>query len=82
MTSSVACSNRLEARAGTLLTMKAVRRCQKERLDICALTILAEEIVREDFRPSGMEVRMIVSDDEDAQGQAMSSGFTAMMMSW
>ena len=74
--------NRLEARAGTLLTMKAVRRCQEERLDICALTILAEEIVREDFRPSGMEVRMIVSDDEDAQGQAMSSGFTAMMMSW
>ena len=82
MTSSVASPNRLEARAGPLLTMKAVRRCQKERLDICALTILAEEIVREDFRPSGMEVRMIVSDDEDAQGQAMSSGFTAMMMSW
>ena len=27
----------------------------------------AKEIVREDFRPAGMEIRMVMRDDEDAQ---------------
>ena len=60
-------ARRLEAGAGTLLAMKAVRRCQKERLAHLRVDDTREEIVREDLRPSGMEVRMIVSDDEDAQ---------------
>jgi hypothetical protein len=75
-------SRRLEAGSRSLPAMKIVRRCQKQSRHIRTRSILAEEIMGKDLRPTGVEVRMIMSNDKYTCSQMIYSGLIAMMTSW
>ena len=71
----------LEASARTLLAMQVVRRRQEQSFHIWPRAKLPKQVVREDFRSPRVEIRMVVSNDEHAHGQAIASGLVATITS-
>ena len=69
------CSVSSNSRSGTLPAIQIVRRRKKKSLNVRARAVLAEQVVRKDLRSAGMEIRMVVSDYEDAHGQRLTRAY-------